>query len=617
MTAEPPKATGWLSLAGGMSAVSRNWREAREDQASLLVNATVRSGFAEVRPSFRLFDVAWESPAQHAHFSTGKIQGSGFFRFPLGPRFLYAIDGCLISIDPIARTGAIIPVEKVTRGLARSADFVHFAQRGASVIISDSQNPPLIFNGFEARVADTGDNELKVCASMAEGWGRLAVLSADRRRIFFSNHSDDPTREPLDFTEGGYFMTAQYFTLEKSVGRGIALQFMPYLDSGSGLGALVCFCENATLFFDVSKPRETWLTSDIRRNGLPHIGACAHRSIVPVGTDIAFSDHAGRLRTVQSARRDAEQMAFVPFDRALWDIYAQDDPGLRAWRCSIEFDNRLLTTVSPTLMRTPDGRTRVAHRGIIALELDKGEPFADSEYPIWGGLWTGISPATLDKGLLSPLGTLGREMCLALCVDPDGINRLYEISTLQTGHDLAPNATTGAGELKSIRSTVASRWIDGGMPGVLKKLEDSKLTVNGWRGRVSVNGFWQSDSSPPVKWFTHSKAFAARMSINKCCVIPAAASGATLTPGKLPRMAEVTDPITGRGIEQFRKGRAIFQLSGPWKLEEWIAALARQDESPNATVTCESPATLPTAVPVPCPLRLFDYAAATEPTLPP
>lgn len=589
--------TGWLSLAGGMSGASRNWREAREDQASLLVNCTVRDGFARERPSMVLCGAGFTSRGDRDIFETGRPQGSAYFPLGGSGTWVYVVDGIVFAWNPLDSEIRAVHVEGVgKRALSRNAEFAWLQPRSGSLIIQDGVNKPLILDGRTGvlRQSRPEKRELRVGTDMADGWGRLAILSSDRRRVYFSDHEDDSTRDPLTFTEDDYYLNPWYFTIEGSLGRGVSLHYMPYLDSDSGLGPLVCHCEHGTLFFDVSAPRDQWSLRDIRRKGLPNIGCSAHGSVIPVGMDLAFPDQRGRLRTVQSARRDEQQMSFVPFDRSIRELTRNEDPWLIRHRRAVVFDERVLFTVSPTLVRTADGRSRVAHRGIAVLELDKAEPYFDSDYPVWAGLWTGPRFATLDTGLISPgESESGEEVCYGISVDGDGRNRIYEITRRHTGTDtLADAGKGGAAEVVAIRSAVASRWMDGGNSvGVaLKSVEGARLTTSGVRGRLETTGYWQSDgSSALVKWFTDSRAFSACGTLSGCSFLPAAEGHFTVNLPVLARGDSTCDPATGRGHSPFRKGRAILVFDGQHRTEEFIIRMKPEIDQEAANTKCSAP----------------------------
>jgi hypothetical protein len=512
----------WLSFAGGMNAAPGPYRLTAEDEAPLIVNGTVRNGWIQTRPPWQVRPLRWDTLTAQRAFERGVFQGGCFYDGPDGPRLVVAFSGEVLILDPAGYTvKAALPKAPFSKG----APEAFFQQRGKHLVCQDGINPPVILTGDAAVQGTDPARGFPTGEMMADGWGRTAVVMPGRRRIQFSDHENDPTRDSvLSFTEDTeYFKNARWFEIPGSLGLITGIIFAPALGRNGDQGPLLVFCEKGVRAYNVSLPRETWTTVDITSTPLPETGGGAPNSLVARGDDVIFTAHDGRIMSLKAALRRDEDARLSLFDNAVWPLYAGGDGTHLFRRWAARHDGRTLVTVEPERVpgNSAEEPTRVRHRGIVALQES---PSIVREAPVWDGLWTGIYPVCLMTGTIK-----GVPHCWAISLDDDGVHRLYELGT--EGPDV--------GEVpRRIETLVKLRASDFDMPYRPKPYASSALRLDEVKGRVTVEGWWQQDGHGPVPWFvaneTNHDAWRA-VEGSEVIQVPA--------PLRLPRMNPPAPPV--------------------------------------------------------------------------
>lgn len=570
---QEPIPDGFRTLAGGMH-LAGNPHVVGEDQAELLVNATVRRGWAEPRPSFSRVQVFWgHRHAQHA-FERGTIQGAARYDSDLGPRIVYAADGRLISFDPETGLAQLLAPNGITRPFLQHAPFVYMQQRGRWLVAQDGLNPPVVVEGDSARLDRDPFGGIPVGTMMADGWHRLVVVAPDRERIYLSDHELDPSSTPLSFTDGArYYLNARYFKVPRDLGKIVSVAFAPSFNYQDDTGPLVVHCERGTRTYSIQYPREEWVQRDIATTMLPTIGACSHGAVVSRGNDMIFSDHAGRIQTFKAAVSRRESVRIGHIDQPVHGLYAREDASLRRWRVSERFDGRVLTTVWPERVRRTGGHA-VRHRGFVVMEEDylSERPF------VWAGLWTGILPVavTVIGGKRLPMHS-PQERCFAVSLDEDGVNRIYELGR-EPGPDRMP-------EPRRVPMWVFSRWMDWKSAFDLKRFAAASVQLGPVKGRVTMQGWWQTSDSVPEKWFVHEDAGADCLRF-EC---PGNRISHLFNPGR-PRLnlPALPDPSA------YYRARPIFRIEGETSLQE-TAIHSTVEAGPRSNSTsCHPPQSVST-----------------------
>ena len=565
------KADGWVNFSGGMRASDGARSSVGEDQAEYLVNVTVRRGRAEPRPAWKAVDISWIHREAQSAFERGVIQGSAYYDSPSGPRFVYVADGYILSFDPVSNLMRRVSPGKLPC-FHRLARFAWLQQRGRWMVCQDGINPPVILDGDNATVNDDPYNGVPTGMSMADGWNRMVIAAADRKRLFISDHEYDPISDPLKFTEdSAYYKNAKFFEVPRSLGRIVGVKFAPSFNNQDDWGPLLVFGERGTRAFQMQIPRENWIDQDIAATLLPTIGACAHGAMVARGNDLVFSDQFGRIQTFKQAITRRDDVRLQPADQAVYPLYRGEFAEYRRYRKSARFDDRIITTVWPEPIQLANGRTAVRHRGMVVMEEDhiSNRPF------VWAGLWTGIYPVSIDSGGVAPNEhSAPVDRCFAVSHDPDGIQRLYEL-TREPGPDLMP-------EPRRVPMWIVPRWQDYKVPLRLKSVNAAALQLENLRGRVTIQGWWQSAGRQPAEWFTHHDAGA------DCLLFGVGGNCGISEPvieGR-PRFNLPTPPDAAK----FYRSRPWLRITGNVAIEEGIFESAITSGQPQSDVKCTPPA---------------------------
>ena len=582
--------TFYASYAGGMNA-TKNPRLLAEGQLRLLVNGTVRDGWAAPRPPFMMREMIWQDERAQSLWENGVCQGGGVFQTAHGASIIFCFDGRLLRLNlERMECGHVFPEgSDYTQPLFNPRlPFAYLQQRGGWMVAQDGTSRPVLVGDTAVIRQKRKSGMMRTGTLMADGWGRLAVADHSRRRIYFSDHEFDPNSDALSFTEeNAYFKNARYFEVPATLGRIVAMQFGPSLNGNDDKGPLLVFCEMGTRAYNVSVPRDQWISTDISATILPKVGACAHQAVVARGNDVVFSDHAGRIQSLASAISRQQDARIDPIDAAVWPLYRDEDPAGRRYRCAVEFDNRVLVSVQPERMPLPDGRARYRHRGIMALQGDPAVPID----PVWDGLWTGIFPVWMGTAILGG----GRQACFILSLDSDGRHRLYELGT-QPGYDAAP-------EFKAPPMLASLRPTDMELPFRSKPWEGAAMRLGDERGPVTVRGWWQHNRVIPAAWFTHQE-------ITPACIDFSGESIRFAADSARPRLNLPRPPAA-----DFYEAGMIFEVTGQATLQEVVLESGEPKSDPNTpnVASCDSPSRTPAQFT--CPPDPFAYDLQAAPTI--
>ncbi len=566
------------SFAGGMNASGTNPRLTPMDCCPLIVNGTVRGGFIDPRPAIVRSDIAWLDTTAQQVFQRGVYQGSSFYNSENGPVMLFAFDGHLVSYNIIARAARCLTMAR--QPFSRHSPFVFFGQRGPYAVAQDGVSPPVIIRGTVA-TQGTAATGVPCGTFMADGWGRFFVVSPDRTRIYASNHEADPTSPGiLAFTEGtAYYLNAPFFAVPANLGKVMAMEFAPSYAQKSDLGPLTLFCEFGTRAFDVSVPRDQWITTDIATTPMPSHGACAHGAVVRRGNEIIFSDQDGHIQTMMAAMRRDQSARVRMRDASMYPVYRDEFAELRRWRQAVHFNDRTLTTVLPRRVRRDDGRCSVVHD---ALAVEQETPQATNEEVVWDGLWTGLGFASLDMATVQ-----GRPRCFTVSNDTDGVNRLYEITGLNTGTDVGSCASP-------IPMTAQLRAADFDTVFLSKKFEKCAIRLGDVSRSVTVTGWWSKDRQTAVPWFTaQAKVVTGKNS-----------------PGADPSqpLARMNPPAPPKAQDKFFEMQPMFTITGAARLEEVAFETGNTLPVPNKINTGGACQPQKLTADATCPPNPFTYA---------
>jgi hypothetical protein len=412
-----------------------------------------------------------------------------------GPMLAIAANGRLFLLD----------IDGGTLRQVGTAQYFHRArrvaicQRGPYLIAQDGHNPPVVVRGHVATQGTDPRRGVPTGSLMAEGWGRLAITSPDRTRIYFSNHIADQagnlpagTRPELAFTEDtAYFKNLRYFAVPRSSGRIVAMVFTPSLNGDGDLGPLAVFCERSTWLYNTRVPREQWGESDIASNPLPHTGASAAECIAVRGNDVIFSDHAGRIQQLRIAVRRNDDARLKIHDANVWPLIAGEQHLDK--RLALHLPGRhTLIAHRPEVIRRSDGLLAYRCRSILAIN----ESPAMEVDPVWDGEWTGIHPVAMTTAMHD-----GQLTAFILSLDSDGINRLYRLGN-HPGSDHGPSGPIR----QPVTVTTRADFME--QPFRPKQYAGAGIRLGQCRGKVDLMGDFLSDGQRRP-WFHDSHIFPA------------------------------------------------------------------------------------------------------------
>jgi len=638
----PLQPESYLAYTGGMNAFASNHRELGPDTLRHLVNGTVRGGWVETRPHFECMIPVFVDEADKVIWETGKIQGSGYYRFGSDAVMVYAIDGNLLAFDPISKK--VTNINPPTGApFSKYADFVYFSTRSGHLISGDGLGRQVITFGYESRFSKSGDpnNEVPISLMMADDWGRLAVVDPDRKRIRFSNHEldPDPTYSPLAFDETfDYYKGSRFFQVPDHVGKIVWIGFLPWLDTDTGTGPLCVMGERATRYYDVSIDRTQWAVQDISGTMLPNIGGLSHRAQVVRADTLIFSDQHGRIRNLKNARQDESTLSVKRFDRAVFPYFEKEPKDLRKFRIAAEWNERVIIGVQPESRWIREGgipdRYNVRHRGMVVWNGEISEMQDERDLAVWDGLWTGIYPATLDTGQFGVSGTvISTELCIALSVDADGINRPYVIREDGAGrYDIAPR-DNGQLARKRIELQMTTRPLDfssrdGDYSLLLKRLDQGVIRIGERYGKTRMQGYVQSDQDwLEGPWFDHNTNADHDLKFGTVSRTEKAECGKEVTtetcelrigrPHHDPKIRlphdyrEGQDPIHCTRLTSFYKASVRLVVTGWARIEEFMFSAKKETEenTANHSPCCPEEKKRNTG----CNPNYWDYHARTAP----
>lgn len=237
----------------------------------------------------------------------------------------------------------------------------------------------------------------------------------------------------LQETENSFIVGGGNFAVPGNNGDIKAMTFTANLDASLGQGPLQVFTFGSVFSCQVPVDRLTWqmVQNPILTESLIANGAQGQDSTQLANGDTIFRSVDG-LRSLILARQDFGVWGNTPISFEVNDILNTDNPALLSYGSSVVFDNRYLTTCTPTAISQG-----VIHTGLIALNFDPLSSLRGKEPSVFDGLWTGLNIFKIIKGVFQNV-----ERCFAFCWNTN-LNQLelYELITSDS-LQFADNNTT-------------------------------------------------------------------------------------------------------------------------------------------------------------------------------
>jgi hypothetical protein len=441
--------------------------------AQQAVNRFFREDFNRTRPSIRNIVLEFENDAERVWFQGANGQGATFYNsYPsfVTPVLVASIGGRIYTIDVQGTTGI---VKRLFDG--NSAQFTHawFGQGFEWLVIQDGIHAPIFWNGKDAaRRSDLAQQEMPIGSVMAFIHGRFVVASSDGKNSIFVGdiaYGSNVTKpvDILSFTEQTYWAEGGSFDTPVFVGDIMVLYAMPFLDTGTGQNELVVGCTQGFTSLDLSRPRPTWVDTQVQKVALIGDGLVSSHGFAGLNGDMFFRSAKG-INTYRNARIEySQRWNQTPISREVNYWIKPDRKDFLEYVPMVTWQNMCITGCSPLIAR-PNNPYFGFHRycrGMVVFDADAMSTAGRDGTPVWHGMWSGVRPWAFAQGMI---GNANR--CFAFSYDRDGRNRLYEF-TLTNGDDVYGTErrkvqgfyTTGMfGSVPDVTSPFAPKVINGG-----------------------------------------------------------------------------------------------------------------------------------------------------------
>lgn len=413
-------------LYDGFAELSRGVHSGRaktllsNSHAAFAVNTTFRGDKPTNRPGWKKINLDLSSVS-------GRFQGAAIHEsLSDDAHLLVAAGGSLyrIEVTPFTPT-----VEDITLSDPNNPNIQQnwFCQVPGYTIIQDGEQRAMIYSGAgKPRRATTNQREVPTGTVMAYGNGRLWVALPDGRAFVASDllYGDGSIESVLRFTENEVVFGGGAFGVPVEAGDIRAMAFVGIADTSTGQGPLLVFTERSV--FSVNSPyeRSDWaaVTSPIQTVILPNGGATGPHSVAQVNGDLWYRDRHG-IRSFKTAYRDWSNWANTVQSRAVNRVLTKDDRNLLRYCSIVEFDNRLLCTVTPQY----DHDAGIYHKGLVVLDFDQ---VSDTDslsiqqaLPVWDGVWTGLRILQVLRGRFE-----GIDRCFMFAINDSDVLELWELT---------------------------------------------------------------------------------------------------------------------------------------------------------------------------------------------
>lgn len=394
------------------------------DQLSFAINATFRSGFPENRPGMAQIDLTGDD------FQLGKWQGAHSYVASNGqPSIVASIGGEIIRFDPISNSVTNLSTGS---GLTNPSNLSHawMVQAETYLVIQDGSSIPLIWDGASLRRANPvafGGTELPVGKMMEYNNGRLWVALPDLRSFVAGDLAYSITGSAVDllsFTENIFLNGGGSFAMPSTAGFITAMKTVSVQDSVLGQGPLQVFGQSGSASINAPFDRTLWqnIDSPIETVSLMSSGPRSQDAAIQVNGDIWYRAGDG-VRSFMVARRDHGTWVNTPMSAEMSRVISRDDENILNYASAVDFDNRLLLTVSPYRATYDAVEYGVAHRGLGVLDFNPVGSMFERGQPTWDGIWTGLQILQILT-----VNCYGTDRCFIFALNSSNEIELWELS---------------------------------------------------------------------------------------------------------------------------------------------------------------------------------------------
>lgn len=462
------------------------------------VNRVFRGGINRTRPPFIEKKIDFDNSEEEELFTRGNFQGWCDYKKKRPGRrdgIVVAVAGSIFFISLVNER---FTCKLVIAGNDPRLLHTWFCQAEDWLYIQNGKNEAIFWDGqfpsTARRSGGTPDGEMPIGTIMKYIHGRVFLSNAYDQiaasDIIYGTGFTKTDNTQM-FTENTYWAEGGNFGMPTELGRITGMIAMPRQGKDlRGQGELLIFGDNGAQSIEASVPRTEWKSAQIQTVTLIGRGCMAHGSLISVNNDAFFRSDDG-IASYSSYASDQRKLSFGKISRNVNNWLDQDTPGMLQFCSSIYFDNRVLTTVSPSQSQPTKeeyGNHRY-HRGIIALDLDKASGVDNDTSIGWDGLWTGVRPCSLIVGHSWP-----KKRAFAWSYDADGANRIYEISNSGLNDEVG-------GVAKQTEWFYITKRFDGVSSGQsnafeTKKLAGGEVWVSEISDRIKIEAKYRPDMNP-------------------------------------------------------------------------------------------------------------------------
>lgn len=473
------------------------------NQASLLINATCRNGFAQQRPGYNRHDLNFVDDDTRTRWDTGRFQGACFFQSNV-PQLLASIGGRIFMVR--LDTYEVRDVTIAGDPNSSIQPFAYMVQAEQWLIIQDGSSAALIWDGGSLRRSDIKQKQVPTGTAMAYGMGRLWVAVNGNQFVASdivggpSGHSNFGFRDAvLYFKENTFIDGGGAFSVPLQSGPVTGMQFVANLNTALGQGALMVFTRNGVFSVQVPTDRTEWQNTQTPLMTVAQINfGSVSPSITPVNGDLFYRSLDGIRSLVVGVRfYSAGDWANTPISVEMSNPLDSDDQALIPHCTSLLFDNRMLMTAIP--QKVPRG---TAFLGMIALDFNLISSLRGQAPPAYDGVWTGLSTLSLV-----PAASNGITRALVVVCNASNEIELWELSKdaqLDNGTTRVVWSVDSPG--MAFGTGAAFTPGVGGTPDELKRLDYGDLWVDRMSGNVDFSIAYRPDWYPFwVNWTSFSQ----------------------------------------------------------------------------------------------------------------
>lgn len=535
-----------------------------KQQVAFSVNITHRGGKARTRPALVKRTLSFADDESDTNATAALFQRASYYQgYGNNPSALVAlIGGRLFRYVP--QTSSVLVSDVSPPGAINNPTLplAWLYQGEEFLIVQNLLDLPIFFDGASTRrSAGPAGKELPNGGPGTYNNGRIVMTLPDQQSyiagdLVYNTASGTPAynyRDSILKTNDNLnILAGRAFAVPINAGRINAMFSVADPDTSLGQGPLQIGTRRCVFGVHLPLDATLWTSLDQPTQvvSLPSAGPLS-QDVAIVNMDGWYRSRLG-IQSYQIGRRDMGTWVQTALSSEVQPVLKYDTDSLLEFSSAVEFDNRLLMTVSPHRV---SGRG-ITHRGLVALDFHNVSSLTLRSTPDYEGLWTGLEILQIVEGSFA-----GTDRCFIFALDGENKICLYELlkdggadfdfdgeDDVLTESWLVSNALFGL-EMYPERIKVP-----------LKKLLPSDMFMEELAGAVAWDIKFRSDAYPFwVDWKTFSTC-ATECETPTDCSQPLPHQYVYATFKRLPEPPDTCNPATGR----LHRTGYYFQLRVQW-----------------------------------------------------